>query len=134
MLFAVTECIGQAKWLLFRERPQRLIDFHDIDEASRGPWSALLLILRIRGRAILASIGAAVLILSLAVDPFIQQVLSYPTRSNPTDEYTPPSIPLVMDWTPPGQVDMGLGSVDAGDLSKYYAPMDIQALEALYIF
>lgn len=118
MLFAVTECIGQAKWLLFQKRPEHLIDFHNIDEASRGPWSAFKVVFQLRGRAILASLGALVFVLSLAVDPFIQQVLSYPSKSNITSEYPRPTFPLVTTWAAVGSVDMGIASEVDGDLSK----------------
>ena len=118
MLFAVTECIGQAKWLLFRKRSESLTDFYSIDEASRGPWSAFRLLFRIRGRATLASLGALVVVLSLAVDPFTQQVLSYPLRSNLTSKYIPPTLPTVTNWTEPGAVTIGLASQLDGDLCK----------------
>ncbi len=80
---------GQSKWLLFRARPQHLIDFKTIDEASRGPWGALLLLLRMRGRVVVASVGAFVFVASLTVDPFIQQVLSYPPTSSRSGTRSP---------------------------------------------
>ena len=116
MLFAVSECIGQAKWVLFRKGPENLIDFHNIDEASRSPRSAFLLVLRMRGRAVLASVGAVVFFLSLAVDPFIQQVLTYPTRSNLTSEYPPPTLSSVTAWNASGLADMGMSQQVHGDL------------------
>jgi len=115
MLFAVSECIGQAKWLLFRKQPETLIGFHNIDEASRGAWSAFLLVLPLRGRAVLASVGALVFVLSLAVDPFIQQVLSYPTRSNLTSVYAPPTLSSVTTWNATGFAAVGLSQQTAGD-------------------
>ncbi|EME78728.1 uncharacterized protein MYCFIDRAFT_22229, partial [Pseudocercospora fijiensis CIRAD86] len=77
MLLVVAECIGQLKWVYFEQKPHRLIDFETFDSASRGPWGAALLLVRIRWRAIAASLGAILTILALAVDPFAQQVLSY---------------------------------------------------------
>ncbi len=120
MLFAVTECVGQAKWLEFQKQPQNLIEFHNLDEASRGPWSALLLTLRMKGRAILASVGALVFVLSLAVDPFTQQVLSYPIRSNLTSEYAPPMFPTVTTWNVSGEAVIGDSAGIGADLCKLY--------------
>ena len=118
MLFAVARCIGQAKWLLFRKRSESLTDFYSIDEASRGPLSAFPLLFRIRGRATLASLGALVLVLSPAVEPFTQQILSYPLRSNLTTDYILPTLPSVTSWTEPGAVTIGLSSQLDGDLCK----------------
>jgi hypothetical protein len=45
------EAIGQLKWAWFRKgEPRKLIDLDRFDEASRGPWGSLALILRMRGR------------------------------------------------------------------------------------
>lgn len=99
MLFAATESIGQAKWLLFRKEGRNLIDFNTIDEASRGPWGAFQLLYRFwDGRTILASVGAFIVLVSLAVDPFTQQILSYPSISNITSGYERPIFPQVSSW------------------------------------
>jgi hypothetical protein len=103
MLFAIMECIGQSKWMLFRQGQHDLLDFHSIDGASRGPWDSLILLYRIKGRALIASAGAFVVVLSLAVDPFTQQVLSYPSKLDETQAYANPSLPLVTNWITPGK-------------------------------
>ena len=51
----------------------------------------------------LASTGAFIVLASLTVDPFTQQVLSYPSRLNLTQDYANPSLPLVSSWITPGQ-------------------------------
>ena len=105
MLLAATESIGQAKWLLYRKEGRDLIDFHTIDEASRGPWGAFQLLYRFwDGRTILASAGAFVVLTSLAVDPFTQQILSYPSISNITSAYDQPIFPRVSSWNTSGSV------------------------------
>ena len=104
MLFAATESIGQAKWLLFRKEGRNLIDFNTIDEASRGPWGAFQLLYRFwDGRTILASVGAFIVLVSLAVDPFTQQILSYPSLSNITSGYERPIFPQVSSWNTTGE-------------------------------
>lgn len=103
MLFATMQCIGQSKWLLFRQGRHDLLDFHSIDGASRGPLDSFLLLYRIKGRAFIASAGAFVVVASPAVDPFTQQVLSYPSKLNITQGYANPGLPLVTNWTSPGK-------------------------------
>lgn len=96
MLLPVTECISQSRWLWFSQRPQKLINFQTFDEASRGPWGALQLLIRMRGRTILASAGGFTVLAAMAVDPFTQQVLSYPPI--PTKSPGNSSIGRVQTW------------------------------------
>ena len=111
MLLAATESIGQAKWLLFRKQSRNLADFKTIDEASRGPWGAFQLLYRFwDGRTILASAGAFIVLASLAVDPFTQQVLSYPSVSNITSGYPQPSFPSVTNWNTSGSLTVWLSA------------------------
>lgn len=99
MAVPLDSALGQLKWLWFwADRPRNLADFERFDNASRGPWGALTLLVSGSGRYVypprrlifdllsrhgrsLASLGALVTILSLALDPFFQQVVSYPQRS-----------------------------------------------------
>ena len=37
LIFAISECISQWKWILFSREERPLIDFERIDSASRGP-------------------------------------------------------------------------------------------------
>ena len=75
LLLSISECIGELKWIWFAN-PQRVSDFDRFDSASRGPWGALLLLLKRPGN-ICASLGALITILTLAIDPFAQQVLHF---------------------------------------------------------
>lgn len=49
MLELVTVSISQLKWVWFTKRAQQLSDFDTFDQASRGAWGSLLLIVRLRG-------------------------------------------------------------------------------------
>ena len=122
MLLAATESIGQAKWLLFRKQNRNLADFKTIDEASRGPWGAFLLLYRFwDGRTILASAGAFIVLASLAVDPFTQQILSYPSISNVTSGYQQPALPTVAAWNTSGNLTVW-ESADS-DPSRFFVPV-----------
>ena len=54
------------------------------DEASRGPLGALKLLFS-RQVLSLGSLGALIILLSLAMDPFFQQLVSYPLESRTLD-------------------------------------------------
>ncbi|KAL5389328.1 hypothetical protein PMIN02_007408 [Paraphaeosphaeria minitans] len=78
LLLPVSEAIGQLKWSWFHKgKSKKMWDFEIFDNASRGPWGSLLLLVRTKGRS-LAALGAAVTLFALALDPFFQQVVEYP--------------------------------------------------------
>ncbi|KAL5404698.1 hypothetical protein PMIN03_008966 [Paraphaeosphaeria minitans] len=78
LLLPVSEALGQLKWSWFQgDNSKKMWDFEIFDNASRGPWGSLLLIVRTKGRS-LAALGACVTIMALLLDPFFQQVVEYP--------------------------------------------------------
>lgn len=91
LLFAVSEGLGQLKWLYFEE-PRALSQMENFDQASRGPWGAFTFLWHTRGTAILASMGAFATVLMLAFEPITQQVIEFSTRvsiqSNQTGWYS----------------------------------------------
>ncbi|KAI0162646.1 hypothetical protein BJ166DRAFT_273711 [Pestalotiopsis sp. NC0098] len=76
LLVAVTAAISQRKWARLLKGNQRLYDLEVYDEASRGPWGSVSLLLS-TGWSDLASLGALITVLSLAMDPFMQQITSF---------------------------------------------------------
>ena len=78
LIFAVATALSQLKWCWYLQT-RRLRDMQMFDDASRGPWGSVTLLFSTRARP-LASLGALVTILALAADPFVQLVLTYPTR------------------------------------------------------
>jgi hypothetical protein len=47
----VVEGLGQLKWMLFMGGDSRpLVDFEMLDEASRGPWGSLVILVRHKGQ------------------------------------------------------------------------------------
>ena len=101
MLIPVAQGISQLKWHWFHRR-HALSTMQLFDDASRGPWGALRLLLSTRALLVqyystksksqltepnadrsarhLSSLGALIAILALTIEPFIQQVVSYPFR------------------------------------------------------
>jgi hypothetical protein len=80
LLVPVASCISQLKWIHLASSPRSLRDFQIFDDASRGPWGALELIWRLNFRSKLATWGSFITILTLAMGPFAQQLVSYPIR------------------------------------------------------
>ncbi|KAH8156287.1 hypothetical protein CIB48_g11962 [Xylaria polymorpha] len=74
--FAISSCLGQAKWNWFRKRSDTVLAFDRFDDASRGPWGSFWLIVWVRAYHSVA-IGAAVTIVLLAFEPFFQAILSF---------------------------------------------------------
>ncbi|KAK7976798.1 hypothetical protein PG989_015261 [Apiospora arundinis] len=75
-VFILAEGISDSKWRWFREnRP--LHDLVIFDNASRGPWGCLKLLVNPRGMHPIASLGALLVILTLVLDPFTQQLIRY---------------------------------------------------------
>ena len=81
-LLPVAEGLSQLKWTHSQREPHSLLDIQRFDEASRGPLGSLKLLLDMRWRALAASAGAIITVLAFAIDPFTQQILSYPTKSS----------------------------------------------------
>jgi hypothetical protein len=79
LILPVSEALGQLKWSWFLGHSRQMWDYEIFDNASRGPWGALLLLIRTKGRS-LAAIGAMITLISLALDPFFQQVVDFPDR------------------------------------------------------
>lgn len=77
LLEPVGASIGQLKWLHLR-RPRRMYDFELFDQASRGPLGSTFLLARFQ--LDMVSLGCFVTILSAALGPFTQQVISYGNR------------------------------------------------------
>ncbi|KAL5050822.1 hypothetical protein BDW71DRAFT_173259 [Aspergillus fruticulosus] len=83
LIFAVSESIGQLKWIWFNQKDEHQIrDLQSFDSASRGPLGAFAMVIRDRGRSLI-SLGALIMVLGLSFDPFMQQILSYPVRRVP---------------------------------------------------
>lgn len=75
LTFVVASCIGQLQWSWFScDRP--LYDLVRFDRATRGPWGSIQLLCSENIRHPLTALGAALLIGAIAIDPFVQQLVS----------------------------------------------------------
>lgn len=103
LIFSVSAVLGQLKWDWFEKQPRQLDELETFDQASRGPLGAMKLLLGGTARSV-ASIGAVITILALALDPFVQQVVgTAPSFSDSDDAWTErqtsPAYFTVMDNT-----------------------------------
>ncbi|KAI1077392.1 hypothetical protein F5B20DRAFT_552313 [Whalleya microplaca] len=80
MSISLQNGLSQLKWIRFKESRAPLTDMEIFDEASRGTWGSLKLLVTARG-GWLGSFGAIVAIITLALGPFAQQVVTYQSRS-----------------------------------------------------
>jgi hypothetical protein len=76
ILVMTSQGLSQLKWTWFnRKRP--LQDLTRYDMASRGPWGSVRLLVSLRGRHFVASMGAVITVCALILDPFAQQLVKY---------------------------------------------------------
>ncbi|PYI13750.1 hypothetical protein BO99DRAFT_477529 [Aspergillus violaceofuscus CBS 115571] len=77
ILFAVSEALGQLKWVWFAQGRRRpLPNLQTFDSASRGLYGSAQLIWMLRGRHF-AIWGSLAVILALAYDPSVQNLIHY---------------------------------------------------------
>jgi hypothetical protein len=50
LLLPTSEALGQLKWSWFQGGSKKMWDFEIFDNASRGPWGSILLLIRTKGR------------------------------------------------------------------------------------
>ncbi|KAI1410106.1 hypothetical protein F5Y13DRAFT_168346 [Hypoxylon sp. FL1857] len=76
MILVLGQCLSQLKWSWFTQ-PRPLDHIEHYDNASRGPWGSFGLLWAIRLKTVLPSIGAIMMILSLLLVPFTQQIVQF---------------------------------------------------------
>lgn len=80
MIVPIEDSISQIKWIWFRRKRNSLKGMEVFDRASRGVEGSACLLFS-RQALSLASIGAVITVLTVASDPFFQQLVDYPTQS-----------------------------------------------------
>ncbi|KXH38468.1 hypothetical protein CSIM01_05593 [Colletotrichum simmondsii] len=86
LMMPVAEGLGQLKWDWF-QRPRRLADIVLFDDATRGPWGSLMLIIKRVfqvQRTYLAGLGALITVAALAIDPISQAMIEHKRCLLPT--------------------------------------------------
>ncbi|KAF6787892.1 hypothetical protein CSOJ01_15130 [Colletotrichum sojae] len=76
----ITEGLAQAKWAWFKKRPRPLRDFDAFEQASRGIWGSLMLVVRTNGW-LLSILAAIVLNSTVATSTITQSAVTYPIRN-----------------------------------------------------
>ncbi|KAI8632193.1 hypothetical protein F5Y19DRAFT_492070 [Xylariaceae sp. FL1651] len=97
LLVSVASCLSQLKWIYFGSSHRPLHHFELFEDASRGPWGSVVLSWVVHIRAKLALFGSIVTIVALALEPFTQQILAFPSRAIPSDRPASFGIGLAYD-------------------------------------
>lgn len=92
----IQSSLSQLKWIRFKTARAPLADMETYDEASRGTWGAIKLLVTLRG-GFFGSFGAVLSIVALAIGPFSQQIASY--RSHVTTSIEGASVPRALNYT-----------------------------------
>ncbi|PKY05453.1 hypothetical protein P168DRAFT_233986 [Aspergillus campestris IBT 28561] len=79
MVLIITEALSQLKWSWFNQRKQ-LSDLAVLDAASRGTPGAILVLTRFMPKH-LVSLGCFVLVIAVAIAPFVQQIVAIQSRA-----------------------------------------------------
>lgn len=82
LVYVVSALIGQLKWCWLRRSNRRLQDVQAIDDASRGPLGAIGVLSTWVGGP-LTAFGSAITLLLIALGPFVQQLVEFPTHEIP---------------------------------------------------
>jgi hypothetical protein len=84
LLAAIAEGISQSKWTHFQDAARPISHLQVFDDASRGPWGALVFLTkaRVSSPPLAASLGAVLTLLLLVYEPFAQQILEFPSRNS----------------------------------------------------
>jgi hypothetical protein len=97
LIIPTSEALGQLKWNWFYNSSNAMWDFEIFDKATRGPWGAAMLLYRTKGRS-LAALGAVLVMLMLAIDTFLQQVVIFSDRQVVLTKL--PEVPRSVRWQP----------------------------------
>ncbi|KAI1619910.1 hypothetical protein EDD37DRAFT_698328 [Exophiala viscosa] len=82
LMIVLAAAIRQEKWLWFIGKPRSLDAVDSFEEASRGPYGSLRLIMTYRG-SLQALPAAFITILPLGFEPFLQQLVTLEVRNVP---------------------------------------------------
>lgn len=81
LMLTLADGLSQLKWNHFERRRSLLSQLQTYDNASRGPWGAVMYLVSMwkdmRG---VAALGAVLTILALAFEPFTQQIVEFEPR------------------------------------------------------
>ena len=80
VLLSIDEGLSQLKWVAVRGAVIRLNRLEIYDRASRGPLGSLQLLWSFRLKPVLAALGASLVVVAVAVDPFTQLLLQVNVR------------------------------------------------------
>jgi hypothetical protein len=102
LAYTIGSCLAQEKWNWYKSRPDSLAGFERFEQASRGPWGSLWLVLWINIRH-WAVLGGLVTIIMLGFEPLLQAVVSF---RGELDDSGLNLAPALLGWTK--KIDSGV--------------------------
>ncbi|KAK8061169.1 hypothetical protein PG997_015390 [Apiospora hydei] len=108
--FLAASAIGQLQWTWFASR-RPLYDVVRLDAAGRGAWGSCVWICTNHFKQPLITLGASILILSMALDPFIQQIIHPVDCMSSSGRLEQATLPRTNFFVPEGPDD---GVLDLG--------------------
>jgi hypothetical protein len=75
LMNSLSGAVGQCKWLLFHRGQEPLSRLSTLDGASRDPFGSLMLICKAEWHGLLPTLGALLIVATVAVNPFMQQLI-----------------------------------------------------------
>ncbi|PLB50945.1 hypothetical protein P170DRAFT_474494 [Aspergillus steynii IBT 23096] len=124
LLCMIGTSMGQLKWLWFSGRKSPLYDLQFFDDASRGPWGSMMALLKWPQKGhLLITLGALITVVSLAFDPFTQQIFKFPVRNVPSDTSNATAKQAILPWIPTDGIDSRI--FDAMNAGIYSADFEL---------
>lgn len=99
VLLVTNESFGQLKWSWFAKAARPLDDIVKYEDATRGPFGATTLLWGLRARHLLSCLGALIVVLCLATDPFAKQIIRYYDCTVPSEHAEASLIPRTTYYT-----------------------------------
>ncbi|KAJ5334694.1 hypothetical protein N7452_007097 [Penicillium brevicompactum] len=118
VLFAISEGLGQLKWVWFAQRKRAMSDIRAFDAASRGIYGSAELIWSMRARHF-AVAGSLAVILAIAFDPFNQNLIhNYPKLVD--DSTQTATVSISSDYDALGPATGALNLIDSNIKANVY--------------
>lgn len=80
LMRGLSDALGQCKWLLFSRSQRPKSHLSHLDRASRGPYGSIKLLCTGNWYGALPALGALFMVVTVAVNPFMQQLIRYQLR------------------------------------------------------
>ncbi|KAI5357321.1 hypothetical protein Slin14017_G123300 [Septoria linicola] len=114
-MFVLGAAIAQSKWAIFSRSPRSLLEFEAVEQAGRGAFGAAKLLVTTRK---VATVGAIAILLSLAFDPFAQQIVQFDQDMEWANS-SAAALPCAQRFSAGNRIQTAHVAIDTGNLSMF---------------